>query len=266
MSESKEHRTETRIEAAMRNHGHDTTYSKTDAVPQEEKRRLQRRLEQLKTTMGESQPTASIEKQTPNPTPIPVVTAHEPGHSMRKLLLVSGVSFLIGAGLMWFALKTPQPAPVPPLDTHPTIASSKPVDSTAQASSASTPAQPPALKPAPTHEQEARALLEGWRQAWENRDVNSYLSFYDPAFAPKGQSHNKWAALRRAKLANQSAISIQIREIRIDPIGEQQMKVSFLQDYASGTYSEVARAKTLQLRYSAKGWLIVGEQKASKRK
>ena len=107
-------------------------------------------------------------------------------------------------------------------------------------------------------------MLERWRLAWASRDVENYLSFYDPAFAPTGQSHAKWAASRRAKLASQSDISVQIRDIRMEPVDAHHMTVSFLQDYASGSYEEVARAKTLQLQRNTQGWFIVGEQQAVK--
>ena len=118
------------------------------------------------------------------------------------------------------------------------------------------------IQPVPKPEQEARTLLEQWRLAWANRDADGYLGFYDPAFAPKGQSRSQWASARRAKLAGQSEISIDIRDIQVTHVNEQQMRVSFLQDYASGSYREVARAKTLQLQRGPKGWLIIGEQQA----
>ncbi|HNV60208.1 MAG TPA: nuclear transport factor 2 family protein [Rhodoferax sp.] len=262
MSEAREPRTETRIEEAMRTHGLGTSGATVPPAPREEKRRLQRRLEQLQTTIGESGPPPAAEKRAPPPAE--VNPGMQPGTG--RLVVVSLFSLFIGAGLMWLAMQKQQ-APAPsPLSTQPTGTNSKPALSAADQTSVSTTVAQSVIQGAPKPEQEARALLEQWRQAWANRDADTYLSYYDPAFAPTGQSHNQWAAARRAKLAGQSEISIHIRDIQVTPINAQQMRVSFLQDYASGKYKEVARTKTLQLQRGPKGWLIIGEQQAPQRK
>jgi hypothetical protein len=212
--------------------------------------------------MGESGPATAI------PVTAPSATRIEPdkGHSTRKLVLVSGFSLLVGAGLMWFAVSNDQPATAPPRATQPAITGSKPVHSASEPNLISATAAQPATQPIPLQEPEVRALLERWRQAWVNREVDSYLGFYDPAYAPKGQSPGKWVASRRNKLGGDSKISIQMREIRVHSIDAQRIEVSFLQDYASGAYQEVGRAKTIQLQHSPKGWRIVSEQQATKRK
>jgi hypothetical protein len=168
------------------------------------------------------------------------------------------------AQLMWFAVGNPQLAPAPTVDTLPAIANCNPLPSTSEPVSASVKTAPPAIPLPPPPEQEAIALLERWRQAWENRDVETYLNAYDPTFAPKGQSHARWTASRRAKLGARSQISIKVREIRTHPISPQRIEVSFLQDYESGVYREVGRAKTLELQRNGTGWRIVGELQSSR--
>ena len=246
----------------MRNHGHNSPDIKSPAAPQGEKRKLQRRLEQLKSTMGESEPATVIPITAPSATRMQA----DIGHSTRKLVLVSGLSLLVGAGLMWFAVSPHQPATAPSRATQPAITSSKPVPSASEPIFVAATAAQPAMQPMLHQEQEVRALLERWRQAWSNREVDSYLGFYDPAYAPKGQSPGKWVASRRDKLAGDSQISIQMREIRVHSIDAQRIEVSFLQDYTAGNYKEVGRAKTIQLHRSPKGWRIVSEQQAVKRK
>jgi hypothetical protein len=262
MSEPSERRNETRIEEAMRSHGRSSEDVKTPAALQGEKRKMQRRLEQLQTTMGENGTAPITAKIAPAPTGL----ARVKGHSTRRMVFFSGSSFLIGAAVMWLAIKDPQTAtPLRP-DTQPTMTSKRPGLSASEPTSASATAARPEIKPAFNQEQEARALLERWRQAWANGDADAYLRCYDPAYAPKGQSPSQWAAARRAKLAGLSEISIQIRDVQVNPVNDQRMRVNFLQDYSAGAYQDVARAKTLQLQHGPMGWLIVSEQQATKHK
>jgi hypothetical protein len=262
MSEPSEHRTETRIEEAMRNHGRSSEEVKTPAALQGEKRKMQRRLEELQATMGENGTAPITAKVAPTPTGMERVK----GHSTGRMVFFSGSSFLIGAAAMWLAMKDPQTATPLRSDTQPTTTSNRPVLSASEPTSALAAAARPAIKPAFNQEQEARALLERWRQAWANRDADTYLSYYDPAYAPKGQSPSEWAAARRAKLAGLSEISIQIRDIQVSRVNDQRMRVNFLQDYSAGAYQEVAREKTLHLQHGPKGWLIVSEQQAARNK
>jgi hypothetical protein len=264
MSEPNERRTETRIEEAMRGRENRAADQRSTTVPIEEKRRMQRRLAQLKTTIGDNGLGPAMATPSENSAADFVVTLHEQGHRTGTLLLVSAGSLLVGAGLMWFAVGNPQPAPAPTVDTLPAIANSNPLPSTSEPVSTSVKTAPPAIPLPPPPEQEAIALLERWRQAWENRDVETYLNAYDPTFAPKGQSHARWTASRRTKLGAQSRISIKVREIRTHPISPQRIEVSFLQDYESGVYREVGRAKTLELQRNGTGWRIVGELQSSR--
>ncbi len=246
----------------MRNHGRSSEDVKTPAALEVEKRKMQRRLEQLQSTMGENGAAPITAKVAPAPTGMQRVE----GHSTGRMVFFSGSSFLIGAAVMWLAMKDPQTAtPLRP-DTQPTMTSNRPGLSASQPTSASAKAARPEIKPAFNQEQEARALLERWRQAWANRDADTYLSVYDPAYAPKGQSPSQWAAARRAKLAGLSEISIQIRDIQVSRVNDQRMRVNFLQDYSAGAYQEVAREKTLHLQHGPKGWLIVSEQQAARNK
>jgi hypothetical protein len=262
MSEPSEHRTETRIEGAMRNHGRSSEDVKTPAALEGEKRKMQRRLEQLQTTMGENGAAPITAKVAPAPTGMQRVK----GHSTGRMVFFSGSSFLIGAAVMWLAMKDPQTAtPLRP-DSQPTMTSKRPGLSASEPTSTSATAARPAIQSAFNQEQEARALLERWRQAWANRDADTYLSFYETTYAPKGQSPSQWAAARRAKLAGLSEISIQIRDIQVSHVNDQRMRVNFLQDYSTGAYQEVARAKSLQLQHGPKGWLIVSEQQAARNK
>lgn len=213
---------------------------------------LARRLEQLQTAMGESPATsppvaqtASLSSAAPRSTPA------------ATLLATALVSALAGAGAMRLAIGG-QPASEP---TPPQIVNAAPV-----------PVAPPVAPQAPVaeaaapaamvnrDEDQARELLEAWRQAWSSRDGEAYLSFYSPNFTPAdGQKRAEWAAARRKNLASRPLIKVEVRDINVERVDDQQLKLAFLQDYAAGSYRETAQPKILQLVRLEGKWLIAGE-------
>jgi ketosteroid isomerase-like protein len=163
---------------------------------------------------------------------------------------------------MWLALGGNPPAPEPQtrsISAAPVV----PAPPTAVAPAAEAlPSTPPV--PARSDEDQVRETLEAWRQAWSNRDSAAYLSHYSPDFAPPdGQNRTEWAAARRKNLASRTDISVQIHALQIERIAGDQMKLSFLQDYASGSYREKAQAKTLRMIRQDADWLIAGEWQGS---
>jgi ketosteroid isomerase-like protein len=131
---------------------------------------------------------------------------------------------------------------------------------TAESPSAEVAFAAPAAMPADGGESQARDLVERWRQAWASRDVEAYLRCYSADFLPAdGQTRTAWAAARRKKLSRQSDISVQVHDIRLEHIDGDQLKAMFLQNYASGTYREDARSKTLRLVREDGDWRIAGE-------
>ena len=221
-------------------------------------RALARRLEQLQTAMGES-PAASP--------PAPQVAGTFPSAAPRTtpaatLLATALVSALAGAGAMWLAIGD-QPASEPP---PPQIVNAAPVPAAPPAAPQAPVAEaaaPVASEPAPMvnhDEDQARELLDGWRQAWSSRDSDAYLSFYSPNFTPAdGQKRADWAAARRKNLASRPAIKVEVREINVERIDDRQLRLAFLQDYAAGSYRETAQPKILRLVRQEGKWLIAEE-------
>ncbi|WP_210542436.1 hypothetical protein [Rhodoferax sp. PAMC 29310] len=144
--------------------------------------------------------------------------------------------------------------------THP--AADPPVRVTQAAPEATEPVAAATPLPDPVEDREmlARSLVKRWRQAWMQRDVETYLASYGPTFTPpKGQSRAKWEAARRDNLSSRTSIEVAVGELRTEPVGEQQMAVHFLQGYTSPTYQEKAQPKTLLLDQMDGQWQIAGE-------
>lgn len=209
---------------------------------------LVHRLEQLQNAMGEQNQTVSAD-------PMPSATANTYTFRPSTLVITALASALLGAGLTWHALGGNEAEPLlpPPADTR---LSAPPTPAAPTAENIVAPLPPP-LK---TDEAQARELLEAWRQAWSQRDIEAYLSYYSPDFVPnKGQKRTEWAAERSKNLSSRPQISINVHDVRIEHIAEDRIRLAFLQDYAAGNYRENAQAKTLLLVRQAASWLILGE-------
>jgi tetratricopeptide (TPR) repeat protein len=88
--------------------------------------------------------------------------------------------------------------------------------------------------------QRERAWLEEWRQAWEARDVDRYLSFYSEAFSARGRGGNKdkaaWAAEKRDKL-RRARPQVKISDLRVQR-NDDILVFSFVQDYRDRGYAD----------------------------
>jgi len=109
-------------------------------------------------------------------------------------------------------------------------------------------------------EKEKRELLEiveGWRRAWERKEINRYMSFYSPRFTTDGKN---WEQYRKYKalLANRyKQIKVEIENLRLlknDGI----VLAKFNQRYSTGGF-ESQGEKRLYLQQNSNEWKIIGE-------
>ncbi len=122
-----------------------------------------------------------------------------------------------------------------------------------------------AAEPAPTasasQEAQVAAAVEAWRSAWAKRDMVNYLDAYSRAFVPEGGvSRQDWVANRYRNVGGRPSIEVVIRNLKIESLAPDSVRVSFLQDYVSGAFRELDRLKTLDLTLEDQGrWRIVRE-------
>lgn len=118
-----------------------------------------------------------------------------------------------------------------------------------------------AVKPSVPLNDQVKAAVENWRQAWSKRDMKAYLGAYSEAFKPRaGMSRADWVASRYRNVGGRKSIDVQINDLQIEILGDDHARVSFLQDYTSGSSRERAQPKTLDLvRDADERWRIVGE-------
>lgn len=236
------------IESASSLFANNPSNTSTHADSARHQRAMARRLEQLNAALGEyeAQPSANRAKVLPLTPGSAVQPQSTTG--IGSLLVTGLLSALLGAAAMWLAM---QPETHIPSAPAPLIAAASP----APAILAPTPVAAPVGDKA-----QVAASLENWRNAWMQRDIASYLNAYSQQFAPAdGSLRSAWVATRTKKLSAGAPIDIQVRELAIEQLDADHFQATFLQDYASGSYREMARTKTLLIARENGEWKITKE-------
>ena len=100
--------------------------------------------------------------------------------------------------------------------------------------------------------------LLNWIKAWQARNTPVYLSFYTKNFKPLKKSRSKWKTSRRRSLEKASNISIKISNIKAIILGNETVKVTFVQQYESDKYSDTGIKELIWKKYK-KSWKITKE-------
>lgn len=102
------------------------------------------------------------------------------------------------------------------------------------------------------------SVIYAWANAWKNKDINSYLSFYSPSFHSKDLSYAKWIK-RKTKLFQRSgAISLEIFYLSVF-MKNNSAHVGFIQKYKDAYYSDVGEKKMILVN-SQGTWKIASEE------
>ena len=250
----------------------DSALMETEAqvLQHQQDRAIQLRLEELGITDKSFSVQMPVGSVPATDSPVPVVGSRL---SWKRTLILAAVALLIAvATLIWlvvgngtnhsqFSLVVEPSAarPASPPAPSPFVSGVvKSVPTTVQTSVVA----PEALD---NTETQVRELVEGWRLAWQQRDINAYLQYYSPLFAPpNGQTRSNWRKERQRKLSISSSIRLELKNIRIHPVTKNKVEVTFLQDYSSDTHQEKAVTKTLLIERTGEKWLIVGEAQKGK--
>ncbi len=103
-----------------------------------------------------------------------------------------------------------------------------------------------------------RAKVFAWSEAWQNRDIDTYMSFYSPRFQSKGLALERWRE-KKAKVFQQvSSIQVEISDLWVFIEGKQAV-VSFIQRYSHPMFADIGE-KTLVMVDTGFTWQIVSEK------
>jgi len=105
---------------------------------------------------------------------------------------------------------------------------------------------------------DVQALIYAWRDAWQGKDINRYISFYSPAVQTKSLDYIGLMKKKARLFQRPGTIAVELSdfEIRID---HQRAVARFIQRYQDSTISDVGE-KTLILIKSNLTWKIISEE------
>jgi murein L,D-transpeptidase YafK len=183
----------------------------------------------------------SIKKEVPAPEEIkPVIAAKEPAVKPQE----------------------PKPAEVKKEPTI-TVEEMKPVLAKKEPSPPAEESKPGTVKkepvPAGEDHKDLRRVVEAWKKAWEQKDLASYMSFYDPGFQSRGMDFKGWKKHREKLNQKQRSISVGISNLKIEQSSAAMASVSFTQKYAADDYEDEG-LKSLLLVKRGKDWKIKEEE------
>ncbi|MBI5919479.1 MAG: outer membrane protein assembly factor BamE [Nitrosomonadales bacterium] len=147
------------------------------------------------------------------------------------------------------AAATPTPAPSKPApEVTPPKAVAVPVAGAVEAPAA------------PTTEQAIQTTLQEWIAAWEARDADKFLAFYEPGFKPDdGSPRASWEQRRRDYFHRVATIKVALSDLAVSVQDERHAQVRFTQDFRALAYREVSN-KTLNLSKVGNDWKITEER------
>ncbi len=105
---------------------------------------------------------------------------------------------------------------------------------------------------------DVRQRVTGWEEAWESKDVDRYMSFYDQSFRGQGRDYDAWKAHKERLAGQYDFIEIDITNLTVS-VQDDTAVVEFMQTYRSDLYTDTTR-KSLHFRLSGETWKIVREE------
>ncbi len=114
-------------------------------------------------------------------------------------------------------------------------------------------------RPAGELNKDIRRMLDSWKKAWEQKDVASYMSFYDSGFQSRGMDFKAWKKHRKKLNQKYRSITIDISELKIERTSAVIASVSFTQKYEADDYEDEG-LKSLLLVKRGKDWKIKEEE------
>ena len=126
-------------------------------------------------------------------------------------------------------------------------------------------AKPQEVKPAepkpvaPTAEADITKALQGWANAWSNKDVKAYLGYYAPDFqTPNGMARKAWETERTQRIDKPGKLQVSLDNVKINVSGDK-ATVKFRQQYKSATLKS-STGKTIVFIKAGNRWLIQQER------
>lgn len=103
-----------------------------------------------------------------------------------------------------------------------------------------------------------RAVIHSWVEAWQNKDINSYMSFYSNKFKTAGIDYQIWRERKLKRFQKSGNISVEIADLWVFIEGKQ-ATATFIQKYKDSSHMDVGE-KSLKLKNLNGAWKIIYEK------
>ena len=117
----------------------------------------------------------------------------------------------------------------------------------------------PAEKPPPSPSDQIRALLESWEKAWEEQNLETYISHYDTGFRSGEMDLEAWKSYKQRLNQKYRFIQVFISDLKIEQTSSQTATISFKQSYRADRYEDFG-LKNILLVKRGKDWKIKKEE------
>lgn len=109
------------------------------------------------------------------------------------------------------------------------------------------------------------SFVETWRQDWESKDVNRYLSHYSKEYSGLGKDYNSWVEYKRRVNPSKKFIKVNLTDTSmfLYPGEAQLMVVTFVQDYRSDNFKRKFTKRQYWRMEDDGQWRIIYEGAAS---
>jgi len=105
--------------------------------------------------------------------------------------------------------------------------------------------------------EEMTEIIENWRSAWQDRDIERYMSFYSSRFTSGGKNWLQWKE-NKSQVANKySQITVEIDDLRL-LTADGVVLATFKQTYGTSSF-KTRGTKMLYLTKNSDQWKIVAE-------
>jgi murein L,D-transpeptidase YafK len=115
-----------------------------------------------------------------------------------------------------------------------------------------------ATKRTPPGSNEIKGFIDQWKRAWEQKDLRTYISCYDPGFNSRGMDLKAWKKHREDLNLQHQSVEVAIRDLKIKESSNQTATVSFIQDYRADAYRDTG-LKNILLTKKGHNWKIKRE-------
>ena len=101
-------------------------------------------------------------------------------------------------------------------------------------------------------------FIEDWAEAWERRDFNAWVLYYEPDFAPEGyESNAAWRSDQERRFEVAATTRIEAESVRVTALPDGNVRARFVQQFGLGDeVRAVVKELVLMPRPRGSGWLI----------